>query len=137
MSSGKGVCRAQQKSFKDDFCVLSRWLNCPELIFNQNSEQDENLKARFFEQGHAARWRAATTNTEKRDYCYVCQKHKYALIFYERAKARQKACNPQLREIKDLDFLEQVKEEYDKLYSVDPKIGAKVTTPLIFGTPVR
>jgi len=42
---------AHKGSTRDKY-ILSRHLNCPELVFNQNPELDINQKTRFFEMDH-------------------------------------------------------------------------------------
>lgn len=122
-----------QTYLASDACHLMRRTNCPELVFNQLWEQDESARDRWFEQGQEHRWRIS-------EGCPTCLKHQYTLLFYERSTGSGGAdhTNKQLHEITDINFLQQIKEEYEKLHSYDPKVPSrKVNTPLIFGTVVR
>jgi len=53
MGHNVGVERNLNKGSMLDQFILSRANNMPELIFNQNSNQDQNVKKRFFELDHA------------------------------------------------------------------------------------
>jgi hypothetical protein len=62
-----------------DYFVITRNLNHPELIFNQNVNFDKNKKLRFFVRDFESRWRVSLTNE-----CFVCDKYQFVMIFYER-----------------------------------------------------
>jgi len=76
--------------------VLTRRLNHPELIFNQRVSIDDT-KDRFFKVDANQYW-----TLSRQDECYICDKHHYAVIFYERSENSNKG----LIEIKDTEFLE-------------------------------
>ena len=83
-----------------DRITLSRFWNIPEMISNQNPKIDENNKNRFFEPDQILRWNISDNDVLGKDHCYICQRQKYTLIFYERAAPKKKA-NRELYEIKD------------------------------------
>jgi len=60
--------------------VLSRKPGYPELIFNQDPRNDKNHKIRHFEKDHEAQWKF---DPKKPNSCYVCEKQKYTMIFYD------------------------------------------------------
>lgn len=76
-------------------------------------------------------------NKQKKDVCYVCQKKKYTLVFYERRREIGRRANAELLEIKDEEFLRKCRSEYRLKYSQDSKTRKPMTTPLICGTLVR
>lgn len=81
LSCTYGIRSSIDKGTNFDQLILSRKLNLPELIFNQDYTQDKNFKKRFFEIDHAQKWVMAD-NKQRKEPCYVCQKQKYTLIFY-------------------------------------------------------
>jgi hypothetical protein len=62
-----------------DQFVITRIVNYPELIFNQRIKNDIQGKNNFFEKDAGMKWQL-----EKGSDCYVCQKHRYTIIFYEK-----------------------------------------------------
>ena len=105
----------------DNF-VLTRRLNHPELVFNQRISLD-STKERFFKVDSNQAW-----TLSQKDECYICEKHHYTVIFYERANN----CNQGLIEITDQIFLDQLKQEYLSNIHI-----YKNDTPLICGTIVN
>jgi len=62
-----------------DRFVMTRVLNRPELVFNQTTKCDANPKTRWFRKDAMSRWKLSL-----RDECYICDRHPYTQIFYER-----------------------------------------------------
>jgi len=62
--------------------VLTRKLNHPELIFIQRMSKD-STKDRFFKQDANECWILSSQND-----CYMCEKHHYTCIFYERGNTK-------------------------------------------------
>ena len=83
--------------------MLTRRLNHPELIFNQRISLDKTNK-RFFKVDANEAWALSP-----KDECYICEKHHYSVIFYERSKTSNKG----LFQINDPVFLDQLKREYE------------------------
>jgi len=108
-----------------DNLVLTRKLNHPELIFNQRIYKD-STKDRFFKVDANQSWALS-----HQDECYICEKHHYTVIFYERSQRASNA-NKGLTEIKDPAFLKELKEEYERNIHI-----YKNQTPLICGTVVN
>ena len=88
-----------------DKFILSRKSNyVAELIFNQNQNQDLDKKIRFFELDHEMKWKLADNGSPNSDSCYICEKQRYCMIFYQRDKSNylnQKGINKGLIEVKD------------------------------------
>lgn len=84
MSNCNGRGRTCHKGSKIDKFVLTRKNNLPEMVFNQNSRQDFNNKKRFFEVNHDQKWCLNDNDCSNRDVCYICEKQKYTMIFYQR-----------------------------------------------------
>ena len=61
-----------------DAFVVTRKLNHPELIFSQDPTRDS-----FFEQNESEEWQVSLTGD-----CYVCDKHKYTMIFFNQDGAQ-------------------------------------------------
>ena len=91
-----------ENSSGDNF-VLTRRLNHPELIYNQRLSRD-STKDRFFKVDANQAWALS-----HKDECYMCEKHHYTCIFYERGT---KTLNNGLIEIKDLVFLDLLRKDY-------------------------
>jgi len=105
-----------------DIFILSRKLNHPELLFNQIPVRD-STKHRFFKVDAGQSWTLSS-----KDECYICEKHHYTVLFYERSKN----CNKGLIEIKDSILLGELKKEFQN------NIGLyKNHTPLVCGTVVN
>lgn len=143
LSAGLGQRSNLDKGSTVDRMILTRKLNLPELIFNQDSRQDRNVKKRFFEIDHGHKWTMADNHNhhQKKDVCYVCQKQKYSLIFYERdphgsCKISSASKNKELIPIEDAEFLAHLKSEYRLKYSQDLKTRKAMWAPLICGTVV-
>lgn len=86
------------------------------------------------------KWKLSDNKNKSKDSCYICEKQQYGMIFYQRDKSlflNQKNINKELIEIKDPVFIEKLRAEYRLKYSQIPTSLKKMTTPLIFGTPVR
>jgi len=54
-SHGVGNC-SSKGSCSDQFLLTRQW-NIPEMIFNQNPNQDISVKNRFFEVDHQLKWK--------------------------------------------------------------------------------
>jgi len=67
----KGIGRTEGNLL--DHFILTRKLNFPQLVFNQNSHNDQ-----YFERDHADKWQLSQRND-----CYICQKYVYTIIFYD------------------------------------------------------
>ncbi len=52
--------------------MITRNLNHPELIFNQNNDSNN-----FFVQDIESKWKLSVRNE-----CFVCDKHSYVALFY-------------------------------------------------------
>ena len=117
-----------------DRVTLTRFWNLPELISNQNPTLDEESKDRFFCLDYQQKWTIKDNGHPQSDHCYICSKLRYTLIFYERGNHRS---NKELFEITDQHFLEKCRKDYILNYSLDCKQNVKMSTPLIFGTPVN
>ena len=107
-----------------DKFILSRKSNyVAELIFNQNPVQDFDKKLRFFEIDHEMKWKLADNNSPKTDSCYICEKQRYCMIFYQRDKSNylnRKGINKGLTEVTDASFIEKLRGEYMLKYSQMP-----------------
>ena len=116
MSSGYGLGRSFNKETEQDTCVISRLNNMPELIFNQNYNQDKSVNKRYFEQDFAHKWGLLDNNDDDtREDCNLCHYRKYTLVFYERSE--KPGANPELVEIHDSEFLKKLRAEYYLKYS--------------------
>ena len=109
-----------------DRFVLTRKLNHPELLFNQNTKYDQgkNAKYRFFKPDAQKDWKLSAQNE-----CYLCNKHQYTLIFYDKNCLYR---NKGLTEIKDKVLLKQIKDDFNKNYK---HFGSM--TPIICGSVVN
>jgi hypothetical protein len=103
---------------------LTRFVNYPELIFNQRIKNDRTKHHKFFKKDVQYQW-----TLSKKNECYVCQKHRYTIIFYERGAL---AKNHGLVEILDNEFLYDLKLDFNKNY-----FTYKSNTPIICGTIVN
>ena len=86
MSSGsfsncQGTGKLIHKGHANDHFVIYRGINLPELIFNQDPHQDQNVRKRYFEFDHFQKWKVSDNQNKKTD-CIICSKQKYTLIFY-------------------------------------------------------
>lgn len=99
-----------------------------------------NNKRRFFEIDHETKWRLNDNSCPGKNVCYICEKQKYCLIFYERNKTlmiNNKDINTELIEITDPIFLDKMRSDYRLRYSNDVRNVGNITSPLICGTLVR
>ena len=71
----------------------------------------------------------------KETSCYICNKQRYTLIFYERGY--DYSVNKELFEITDEKFLQKMQQDYYLKYSTDAKTGKRMTTPLILGSIIK
>lgn len=126
-----GIGRSMHKGHGHDHFIIYRGINLPELVFNQDPLQDQNVRKRYFEFDHFAKW-SVSDNQNKKNNCLLCQKQKYAIIFYERSENG----NQDLYEIKDKEFVKKCRAEYKLKHSLEKKNLRKVKTPLICGTVV-
>ena len=94
------------------------------LIFNQRIASDYKPSLKFFDVDTSQTWQLSKNNE-----CYVCEKHSYTMIYYQRGILSQ---NSGLVEIKNKEFLAKLKKEFNGSYS---KFTS--TTPLICGTIVN
>jgi len=79
---------------------------------------------KYFIRDFSHRWKLS-----KRHECFVCEKYRYTIIFYERGVVSQ---NQGLTEIKDTKFLEELQSEFDKNY-----LNYKGLAPCISGSVVK
>lgn len=124
----------------DRFVLSRKSNNVPELIFNQTPELDFDKKRRFFEIDHEMKWRISDNNSQGREPCHICERQQYCIIFYQRDKSllrMQKNINKELIEVDDPVFIEKLRAEYRLKYCQISTSLKKMTTPLLFGTPVR
>lgn len=64
-------------NFVDQF-IISRWVNQPELVYNQKPYVDE-----VFMMDSSLDWRVVDTQCGITGGCPICNKHKYTMIFYD------------------------------------------------------
>ena len=104
--------------------VLTRILNHAEMIFNQDPQLDRNKSTRYFVTDASSKWRLSQSHA-----CFICQRHQYATVFYERGVLSQ---NKDLTEITDPELMSQLIYEYKK-----NQLEYGTQTPLICGTLVN
>ena len=86
-----------------DHFVVTRKINSPELIWNQDQRKDHDKKTRYFEARAAESWQLS-----QRNECFMCDGHKYTAIFFEAGNMTD--CNSkELLEVKDQKILERLK----------------------------
>lgn len=107
-----------------DYFVVTRVLNHPELTFNQRPQHDKDTNIRFFEKDAMQFWQMSARNE-----CYICQRHMYTQIFYQRGILAQ---NKGLTEVTDPAIVEELTYQYKKDY-----LSYRTNTPLICGTVVK
>ena len=99
----------------------------PGLFFNQRIKLDSNPKYRFFNLKSANAWQLSKDNE-----CYICEKHRYTVVFYDR---NFMALNEDLIEIKNQEFLRKLKKDflgnYSKFYSMAPIICGSIVNRAI------
>ena len=59
---------------KIDQFVLTRRLNCPELVFKRRESAEDG----WFDPSSQSAWRL-----EREGSCYLCEKHKYTVVFFD------------------------------------------------------
>ena len=91
-------------SLLDQF-VLTRKVNHPELIWNQNPQNDSTPDKQYFESYASKNWILSQKNE-----CFMCDGHKYTVIFYKSGLLTQQ--NQGLYEVKDNEMLEFLKNQY-------------------------
>ena len=107
-----------------DTFVVSRQINQPELIFNQNSNMDAHFD---MEAGEA--WRMQV-GSNPMTCCHICNKHKFTMIFYEQDE--HEMSNTEMKEITDPEMIEKVKEELNVSFK-----ARNAVAPIICGTVVN
>lgn len=107
-----------------DYFTLTRILNHPELIFNQNPIYDTDPQFRFFRKDSQQHWKLS-----KADECLICDRHAFTAVFYERGTL---AANVGLTEIDDPEMIKLLKYDYSR-----NKIELRNSSPYIFGTVVN
>lgn len=95
----------KSKGDYSDAFVMSRILNHPELIFMNNPQFLNGKQDQFFDKDEMSRWQLS-----KQNECFMCDRHKYVNIFYERGIL---SGNKGLTEIYDEEILGQLKANYD------------------------
>ena len=85
--------------------MLTRKLNQPELIWNQDPKLDAFQKSRFFNVDAAAAWKVS-----KNSECYICDGHKYTVIFFQQGQFTK--FNDDLYEVKNESLLKDFKNHY-------------------------
>ena len=126
-----GIGRNMHKGHGHDHFVIYKGINLPELVFNQDPRQDQNVRKRYFEVDHFGKW-TVSDNQNKKNNCFICQKQKYTIVFYE----RNAQGNQNLFEIKDKEFIKKCRAEYKLKHSLEKENLKKIKTPLICGTIV-
>ena len=116
-----GTGREQDGMF--DRFVLTRKLNVPGLVFNQTIKMDYT-SGRFFNIESSTGWQLSKANE-----CFVCEKHMYTVIHYDRALLSQ---NEGLVEIKDKEFIDKLSKDFKANFSKYMSYA-----PLISGTVVN
>jgi hypothetical protein len=76
--AGQGVGRVENGI--EDTLVLTRKCGHPELIFNNNKFKDL-----YWEVDSAEQWQLSF-NHETTNECYICERHKYGLIFFDKCE---------------------------------------------------
>lgn len=94
-------------------------MNSPELIFNNCGYKDL-----YWEVDAGEKWQLSYKIGPTHD-CYVCQKHKYGVVFIDK-----RGNNEDLEEIKDPAIIEKVKQD------LNLEDGADDYTPIICGSVV-
>lgn len=107
-----------------DHFTISRIINHPELVFNQNPQHDYDRQRRWFKKDAQNEWSLSGGHE-----CLVCDRHAYAMIFYERGTL---AANVGLTEIDDPEILKMMKYDYAKNY-----VENRNSSPIICGTIVN
>jgi len=74
--SGNGIGRLTDS--QTDRFVLTRKINYPELIWNQNPHYDRQHKKRYFEVDAAEQWKLS-----QKDECFICDAQCYTVIFFK------------------------------------------------------
>lgn len=118
---GQGRCGMNMAG---DLLVMTRVVTKPELVFNQNYTYDHVEAERYFKKAASSQWTLSV-----RDECYMCQRHRYTLIFYERSCLGK---NAYLTEITDDDTIKTLKIQFDKDF-----LKHRSFAPIIMGTVVR
>ena len=122
MQLGTGIGRSQTNEI-DDF-VLTRKVNLPELIFNQNPNKDC-----YFEIDAGNKWRLSD-----RCQCYSCHRYKYTMVFFKQAREGQRPAdlNPEMKEVTNPELVTQIRDALN--LSFKDKVD---TAPYIVGTVVN
>ena len=110
-----GALRTQQSM--EDIIILTRKKNHPELIFNQDLRKDG-----YWHIDSELSWKISYTKNVV-NTCYVCQNHKYTMIYYN-----SRTNNPGLVEITDKQIVQTVRDNLNIEKNDDSK------TPIICGT---
>ena len=95
-SVGPGIGRFESES---DVFVVTRKPRMPELIYNNNRHKDL-----YWEIDQGDMWRVSHQKNPTNE-CFLCQKHKYAMIFIEKF-----GDNSDLQEIKDSEIIRSVQQ---------------------------
>lgn len=93
------------KSCMDNF-TLTRILNHPELMYNQNPQHDKDKDKRWFKIDGMSQWVLSRTHE-----CIICDRHAYTLVFYQRGAL---AANVGLKEIDDPEVIRMIKYDHAK-----------------------
>ena len=116
-----GPGRAHDSMF--DRFVLTRKMNMPGLVFNQRIKADYSF-SRFFNIESSTAWQLSKANE-----CYLCDKYQYTVVHLDRSIL---ASNEGLIEIKNKEFLDKLKRDFQGNYSKYMSLA-----PLISGTMVN
>ena len=119
-----GVGRLES-NLVDQF-VLGRNVNHAELVFNQQPYVDK-----YFEMDSADKWRLFDSACRIYGGCPICNRHKYATIFYEQDLEDPWSHNEGLIEIKDRNLVDKIKEDLNISFRYDTDIA-----PIIVGSVV-
>tara|TARA_B110000285_G_scaffold218667_1_gene268382 strand:+ start:82 stop:576 length:495 start_codon:yes stop_codon:yes gene_type:complete len=95
--TGQGIGREDVNP--SDVFVVTRKSRMPELIFNNDTSKDL-----YWDIDQGEMWQLSHGPKNPTNECFLCQKHKYAMIYVDKCYN-----NDELEEIKDPEIIEIVK----------------------------
>lgn len=113
-------------SMLDQF-VVTRKINQPELIFNQNVNKDA-----YFDMDASENWQLQTENNPMTE-CHITHKHKYTMIFYEQGNQ----INSDLQEVTDPEVVERVKDSLNITFKERKEIAPFICGSIVSGGYAR
>ena len=105
--------------------MITRKCNNPELIWNQNPQNDTIPDKQYFVNNASKQWELSQKNE-----CFICEGHKYTVIFFKQGLYTQQ--NQGLYEVKDDEILEFLRNNYQ--YN---QAKGDIYTPIICGSVVN